>query len=384
MNIARLGLGAFLLLATGLSGWSQLSAAEPSKNTAPPVVQVSKPIVRTVTEMAEFNGLITAAETIELRTLARSHLQRINFRDGQLVKEGELLFELDSRSAKVNLDLANAQIAIAQSALRLAKADHSRVQMLFERNAVPRQEVDAAETRILSAEAESIKAEASRKKAQLDLDFTQVRAPRAGRIGRAQVAVGNLINAGGQETLLATLVSLDPMYVQFQVDELSFQKYRRGPWKTTPERRPILVGLAADQGFPHQGMIDFVDIRANPQTGTVQVRGLLPNRDGHLEDGFRARVRISVGDPHEATLIPIAAIGTDGAKRFVYVINAKNIAQQRTVDLGPTFDGLVAVNRGLTADDTLIIQEIRKIRDGIEVQPVLTEIKEVRTPGAQR
>jgi RND family efflux transporter MFP subunit len=335
----------------------------------------------------DYEGRIGAAETVEVRARVRGHLTKVGFEDGKIVDKGDLLYEIDPRPYKAALDAAKAQEKAAQASLQFAKAEYNRIRSLVARNAASREELDVWTGKQAVAEGDVLKAEAAVEQAQLDLDFTKVTAPVSGKISRTLVDVGNLVNAGGGETLLTTIVSVDPMYVYFDVPERSLLRYREIGRKQAkadePERAlkdlhiPVYVGLEGEQGYPHKGELDFADNKVNPSTGTIQVRGVLPNAKRILEAGMRARVRIPVGDPRKSLLITERAVGTDQGRKFVYVVNDQNVAERRDVTLGRQSDGLQVVEEGVKPEDWVIVNGIQRVRDLAKVDP-----KQVPMPGA--
>jgi membrane fusion protein, multidrug efflux system len=364
------------------------STTPPVAETPPPPVSVSQPVVRDVVDKDDYEGRIAAVEMVEVRARVRGHLVKVAFQDGQIVKKDELLFEIDPRPYQEGLDAANAQLAGAKAALELAKKEYARALSLLRSNAASREEVDVWTGKQAVAKADQLKAQAAVEQAQLDLDFTKVVAPIMGKASRAQVTVGNLVNAGGGETLLTTITSIDPMYVYFDVDERALLRYKTifrkpksegGPEPSVKDLKiPISVGLEGETGYPHQGVIDFADNRVNPATGTIQVRGVLTNSKRLLEAGMRARVRVPIGSPHKSLLITERAVGTDQSLKFVYIVDDKNMVERRDVQLGRLSDGLQVILEGLKPEDWVIVNGIQRVRDGAKVDP-----KRVSMPGAQ-
>ncbi len=363
------------------------SAAPPVAETPPPPVSVSQPVLREVIDHDDFLGRVAAVETVEVRARVRGHVVKVNFEDGQMVKEGDMLLEIDPRPYKAALDGAEAQKAAADASLDLAKKEYDRASSLLRQRAASREEVDVWIGKQAVAKADQLKAQAAVEQAKLDLDFTKVTAAIKGKTSRALVTAGNLVNTAGSETLLTTITSVEPMYVYFDVDERALARYRRqfrkGMKEGAPEpsvkelKIPIQVGLEGEEGYPHKGVIDFTDNRVNPSTGTIQVRGVLPNDTRTLDAGMLARVRVPVSDPHKAVLVTERAIGTDQGLKFVYVVNDKKVVERRDVKLDRLSDGLQVVREGVKPEDWVIVNGIQRVRDGLTVDP-----KEVPMPGA--
>ncbi len=388
MSVSKTALsGLFLVFTIVYSGCGP--AAPPLSEMPPPPVTVSQPVVRNVIDQDDYEGRITARPTVEVRARVRGHLIKVNFEDGQMVKEGDLLYEIDPRPAKASLDAAKAQEKAADAALQFAKAEYNRTRALIPSGASSREELETWAAKQAIAKGELLKAQASVEQAQLDLEFTKIKAPFSGKISRTQVDVGNLVNIGGGESLLTTIVSVDPIYVYFNVDERSFIRYRQNyeeSAKANNERLsvkdmkiPVYVALEGDTDYPHKGVIDFADNRVNPSTGTIQVRGQLSNAKHLFEDGMRARVRIPVSDPYQSLLITDRAVGSDQGKKFVYTVNAQNVVERRDVVTGRLSDGLLVIRKGLKPDDWIIVNGIQRVRDGLTVKP-----QSVPMPGSER
>jgi multidrug efflux system membrane fusion protein len=358
----------------------------PVAEIPPPPVSVSKPVARKVTDFDPYEGRIGAMKTWEVRARVSGHLVKVNFEAGEVVKKGALLYEIDPRPAKAALDSAQARQSAAEANLEFAKAEYLRYRKLAVSGAATREEVESWLAKRSVAAGDVDKAKAAVEQAQLDLDFTRIAAPMAGKLSRTLVDEGNLVNAGGGETLLTTLVSIDPIYVYFYVDERSLLRYRKlyrreaAPGVPLPPIKelhiPVYVALEGEQDYPHQGEIDFADNKVNPSTGTIQVRGVLANRERIFDDGMRARVRIPVGEAHDALLISEEAIANDQGKKFVYVVTDQNVAERRYVELGRISDGLQGIERGLEASERVIVNGIQRVREGMKVEP-----HEVAMPG---
>lgn len=355
------------------------SSAPPVVDTPPPPVTMSRPIVRKVVDQDDYEGRIVAGQKVEIRARVRGHLVAVKFQAGNVVKKDDLLYEIDPRPAQASLAGAKAQEKAAEASLQFAKAEYKRERMLYSKSATSNEEVELKFAKQAVANGELLKAKAAVEQAQLDLDFTKITAPLDGKLSKTLVDVGNLVNAGGGETLLTTLTTIDPMHVEFKVDERSFRRYReshrkdvkaKGPQPTLKEQKvPVYVALEGEENYPHEGHLDFADNKIDPSTGTILARGVLSNAEGIYEDGMRARVRIPVSDPHKVTLVIERAIGNDQGKKFLYVVNAENTVQRRDVTLGRLIDGLQVIEEGVKPDDWIIVNGIQRVRDGMKVQP---------------
>jgi multidrug efflux system membrane fusion protein len=379
--------GLFLVLTSVLSGCGP--TAPPVADTPPPPVTVSQPVVRNVTDHDEYEGRIAAAEKVEVRARVRGHLTKVNFQAGQMVKANDLLYEIDPRTYKAALDAAQAQQKAAEAALQFARAEYNRTRYLASKGAASREEVDTWVAKEAVANGDVLKAKAAVEEAQLDVDFTKVTAAINGKMSRTLVDVGNLVNGQGGETLLTTLVSVEPMYVYFNVDERSLLRYRRSGLKdreaagSEPSFKelkiPVEVALEGETDYPHKGVLDFANNRVNPSTGTIQVRGVLTGAGRLFDDGLRARVRVPVGSPHEVVMITERALGNDQGRKFVYVVNGQDTVERRDVTPDRVVDGLLVVREGLKPDEWVIVNGIQRVRDGMKVQP-----KRGPMPGAPR
>jgi RND family efflux transporter MFP subunit len=370
------GSGGLVVLTGVLCG---CNANPPVAETPPPPVSVSQPVARDVIDQDDYEGRLAAVDMVEVRARVRGHLDKIDFQDGQIVEKGKVLFEIDPRPYEAALDGAKALQAAAEADLNLAKKEYARVASLVRTGAASREELDVWIAKQGVATAARQKALAAVEDAQLNLDFTKVHAKIAGKISRAEVTVGNLVNAGGGETLLTTITSVDPMYVYFDVDERALLRYRRHFRKEVPKggvepsvkdlKIPVHLALEGEKDYPHQGVIDFADNRVNPSTGTIQCRGVIPNPSQLLGAGMRARLRIPVSDPHKSLLITERAVGTDQGRKFVYVVTDQNVAERRDVELGRLSDGLQVVSEGIKPEDWIVVNGIQRVRDGAKVEP---------------
>jgi multidrug efflux system membrane fusion protein len=352
----------------------------------PPPVVVSNPVVREVVDFDSYEGSVKARKKIDLRTQSRGYLVKVNFKDGDVVEAGKLLFEVDPETYQLSLDAAKAQEKAATAALDYATSEHARVKRLVIKDAASREELEVWTAKQLVAKADKRKAEVAIKQAQVDLDHATIKAPITGRVNRTQVNAGDLINAGGGDTLLATIVSIGPAYVYFDVDERALIRYlnaykpKEGLLEPTLEARkiPLYVALEGEDGYPHVGVIDYADPWVNQATGTKQARGWMPNKSNLFQDGMRARVRVPIGPPYKALLITERAIGTERGRKFVYVLNDKDEVERRDdLSFGRNFDGLQVVKSGLTEKDRVIVSGIQRVREGLVVKPKETPMPDV-------
>jgi len=314
---------------------------------------------------------------IEVRARVSGYLQAVHFKDGAEVKKGELLFVIDPRPYQAELDRAEADLNQAQTKLELAANELARAERLRKSNIISEEEADTRSKTKRQAEAALESAKASVETAKLNLDYTQIKAPISGRIGRKLITEGNLVNGNqGQSTLLTTIVSLDPVYCYFDADEPAVLKYqklaREGQGGTIGDGRvPCELELANEENFPHRGVLDFVENRIDPATGTLRVRGVFENPAPAriLQPGFFARVRVPGSGKYRALLIPDQAVGTDQGQKFVYVVDDQDTVQSRKVVLGPSIEGLRVVRDGVQSNDWVLVNGLMSVRPGAKVKP---------------
>ena len=352
----------------------------------PPNVSVAEVVVRQITEWDEFTGRIVAVEDVEIRPRVSGYLREIHFEDGQIVEAGDTLFTIDQREYRAAVALAQADLDQAQARFALAESELARGERLREARALSAEELAQRDGEFRQARAALGSARAALERAELDLEFTTLKAPIRGRIGDALVDTGNLVSAG--TTLLATLVAIDPVHVVFEGDERIYLKYQaQAKLGERPSSRdapnPVQVGLADDDDYPFRGHMDFVDNRVNPETGTIQGRALLDNPDGYLIPGLFARVRLLGSGEHEALLIHDVAVLTDQTRKYVYVLGDDDTAQRRDVTLGREVEGLRIVTGGLEPGDKVVVNGVRKIFfNGAPVVPSTVPMDDpMRDPG---
>src|SRR5262249_42719680 len=348
---------------------------------APIPVTVSRPVERDVTDYADFTGRTAAVDSVEVRARVWGYLDKVNFKEGALVKAGDVLFEIDPRTYRAALTQAEGNLAAMQARVRRLDADLARARRALEVRAASTEDYD----RIEGDRGEAVgSVEALRgtvQQAKLDLEYTKVLAPVSGRVSRYVVTEGNLIQSGqnGNGTLLTTLVSVDPMYAYFDVDEhtaLRVRKLVREGKSDSPRDGgyPGWLGLANEEGYPHRGTINFADNQVNPKTGTIRVRGVFPNKEQVLLPGLFARVRTPIGRLHKALLVSDRALDTDQGQKILYVVNEKNEVVSRPVRLGVLHDGLREITDGLKPGERVIVNGLQRVQPGMTVEPKLVDM----------
>jgi RND family efflux transporter MFP subunit len=364
--------GLFVLaLALGAGGCKRNGGTPPPQQ--PPDVTVSRPVQREVTDYHDYTGRIEAVETVEVRARVKGYLQKIHFKEGAEVRKDDLLYEIDPRTFEADVERAKAQVAQSEAQLELARAEADRVTRLRGTGSISdeeyRQKLAARDT----ASAALQQARAALKSSELELSFTKIRAPIDGRISRTLVTEGNLVGFS-EPTLLTTIVRLDPMYVYFDVPERNFLIYQdriREEGVATAEQAtiPVFVALTNESGYPHRGTIGFRDNRVDPGTGTITVRGELPNPSRLLTPGLFARVRVPLGSPKLRLLVPEVALAADQRGTYVLTVKDDDTVEYRSVKTGTNLDGLVVIEEGLKANDRVVVNGIQRARPGAKVRP---------------
>jgi RND family efflux transporter MFP subunit len=356
-------------------GWAAagifaVTASGCSKDAPPmqvPQVTVAPAIERVVADWDEFTGHFEAVNSVEVRPRVGGFLQRVGFVEGAIVHQGDVLFVIDQRPYEAEVARAEAVLAQARTRNQLAGMEVERAQKLVNSQAISREELDARTSGRAEGDAGVKGAEAAVLVARLNLEWTVVRAPISGRVGRAEVTPGNVVQAGAPSpTLLTTIVSIDPIYVYFDTDEQAYLKYM-GAQATGPKGREVLVGLANETGFPHEGRLNFVDNRVDGASGTIRARALLSNPNGLFTPGLFARVRLLGSQRHPATLVQDQAIGTDQDRKFVLVLKSDNTVEYRPVVTGRVVDGLRTVESGLKPGERVVINGLMRVRPGMKV-----------------
>ena len=360
----------------GLAG----CAKGPSEETAmpPPAVSVSRAFERPVTDYNDFTGRTDAVESVLVRAHVWGYLDKINFTEGAEVKKGDILFKIDPRTY-------DAALAQAEANLKQAQARRNSMTDVYARDraspaATPQATMILDQGNLAEAEAAVGSAVAARDAAQLNVTYTDVVAPVGGRVSRALVTVGNLVQSGEMGgTVLTSIVSLDPMYAYFDIDDLTYLRIspllRAGEGASAAHALPpVMLGLANEDGHPHVGRIDFVDNQVNPGTGTMRARGVFPNKDRSLTPGLFARVRVPVGEAHKAVLVTDRAVDTDQGQKVVYVVGKDNVVDKRAVRLGGVHDGLREILSGVRAGELVVVDGLQRVRGGVTVEPKVVEM----------
>jgi RND family efflux transporter MFP subunit len=366
-----------LILVTGVFCVALTACHRPA--SAPPQmlpsVTVVQPLRAAVTNWDEYPSHLEAVESVEIRSRVSGYLESIHFEDGAEVKTGDLLFVIDPKPFQAALDRAQAERRRAETQLELSRNDLRRGESLRGTKAISDEEFDARSKAVRSAEDSLIADKAAEASATLDLGYTRITAPIGGKIGRRLVTAGNLIQGSGMMpgTLLATLVRMDPIYCYFDADEKSFLQYRKsgmcsGKSDQQEVPRSCEVGLAGEEGFPHKGRLDFFDNQVNRASGTIRLRAILGNSDRALVPGGFARVRLPVDRIESALLIPEAAIASEQTRKFVYVINAEQVADVRPIQLGRLQGTQRVVLSGLKPEDRVAVTGLMMLRPGVKVQ----------------
>ena len=345
----------------------------------PLVVTVSVPIEREVTDYSDQTGRTSAVDTVEVRARVWGYLEKVNIKEkeGALVKRKDVLFEIDPRTYQAKVSQAEGNLDSGEAKLKRLELELKRAEGLVKKQTVSQQEYEKALYDRDQAAADIVTLKANLKQAKLDLEFTKVTAPVDGRVGRALVTEGNLVQSGESGgTLLTSLVSVHPMWAYFDVDERTVLRVRglirEGKAKSARDvPLPVFLGLANEQGYPHEGTIDFVDNQVNPKTGTLKVRGRFDNKDEALAPGYFVRIRVPIGFPHKAFLISDRAIDTDQGKKIVYVVDNEKKVGIRPVRLGNLHYGLRAIEDGLKSGDRVIVTGLQQVRPGLVVEPKL-------------
>lgn len=366
---------AALLLALAAIAACTRAQAQPAQSP-PPTVTVATVLEQPVTEWDEFTGRLEAVDTVSVRPRVSGYVADVLFNEGAVVRKGDRLFQIDARPFQAEVDRLRAERSRAEAVVDRADSELQRAERLRAENAMSREEFDRRSAFARESKAQVAAVSAALAAAELNLEFTGVTAPITGRVGRAIVTEGNLVSSGpGEATLLTTLVSIDPIHAHFDADESIFLKYvelaRQGRRQNArAAKQPMAMELAGETGYPRQGVLDFLDNRLDPSTGTIRGRALFRNPTGELTPGLFVRLRLQGISNYPGVLIEDRAVGTDLDKRFVFVVKADRTIEYRPVELGPLVDGLRVVRSGLTPGEQIVVNGLQRVRPGVTVEPV--------------
>lgn len=346
-------------------------------------VSVAEVIQQPINEWDEFTGRLEAPESVEVRPRVSGYIDRVAFREGSLVKKGDLLFQIDPRPFDAEVKRLQAQVQQARASQTRAANEARRGERLRQSNAISAELADARASAAAEAQAAVAAAQAELDNAKLNLSFTRITAPIDGRVSRAEITEGNLVGAG--QSLLTTLVSTDKVYAYFDADERVFLKYvelARQSGGQTRDASPVYLGLSSEDGNPHLGQLDFLDNQVNPQTGTIRGRAVFDNRDGRFTPGLYARLKLVGSGTYDAALIQDAAVGTDLGKKFVLVLDKDNAVQYRAIELGPKLEGLRIVRKGLAKGEKIVVNGLQRAFPGSTVDPQAVPMADEQTLAA--
>lgn len=370
------------LVALTLAACNQQQASQAPAAPPPPAVSVANPLEKEIVEWDEFTGRFEAVDTVEVRARISGFLNEVKFTDGAIVKKGDLLFVIDPRPFERILDKDRATLQGAKTQLEFAQKDLERAKPLVANATISQQVFDQRLQAVRTAEANVLSAQASVRSSELDVEFTRIASPVTGRIGRKIVSEGNYLTGGsGSGTLLATIVSIDPIYFYFDVSEADFLKYERLGSAVTQSgdgisHVPVELGLQTDKNFPYRGRMNFIDNRIDPNTASLRVRAVFENPHQLFQPGLFAKVRIAGSGKYKAILLPDPAIATDQSNRFVFAVDGDGTVSAKTVTLGPLIDGLRVIRSGVSANDLIVVNGLQRARPGIKVKPEKVAIGE--------
>lgn len=345
------------------------------KPTPPPTVTISQPIARDISDEAEFTGHTDVIGAVEIRARVNGFIEEVAFTDGKVVKEGDLLFQIDPRPFDAMVDRDQAALELANARAKRAASDLARAEKLIKGKTITQEEYDQTFAGDAESSAAVKQAEASLRNSKLDREYSTVTAPISGRVSRAMITKGNLVNStAGSATLLTSIVPVDKIYAYFDVDEPMLLRHVGNARDESRPPIPVEMELANESNFPHKGEIDFIDNKLDALTGTIRVRGVFPNPEGTLTPGLFARIRIRSKEKRPALLVNDRAIGVDQGRKYLLVVSGDNKVEYREVMAGPLVDGLRAIEKGLKADDWVIVNGLQRARPGATVEAQKTSM----------
>ena len=365
-RVAIAALAVLVVAGLGTFGAIRVDASSPAAPTIVPEVDVATVVQKTITDWQSYSGRLEAVEKVDVRSQVPGTIVSVNFKDGALVKKGDTLFVIDPRPYAAEVDRAEAQLAAAQARTGYTQSDWERAQRLLADNAIAKRDYDEKQNASREASANLKAAQAALETARINLGYTRITAPVAGRVSRAEITVGNVVSAGASATPLTTLVSVSPIYASFDADEQTYLQYLSRA--KDGSKVPVELGLADESGYSRSGIIESVDNRLDTSSGTIRVRARFDNEDGALIPGLYARVKVGGSEPHPALLIDDAAVGTDQDKKFVLVVDQGNHVVYREIAVGGMQGNLRVVKDGLKASDRIVVNGIQRIRPGDTVR----------------
>lgn len=385
---SRLAIAAVAVLVVaglGTLGAIRVDARAPAQ-AAPmaPEVDVATVVQKTITDWQSYSGRLEAIDRVDVRPLVSGTIVSVNFKDGALVKKGDTLFVIDPRPYQAEVDRTAAQVAAAQARSGYAQTDWERAQRLLTDNAIAKRDYDEKQNASREANANLKAAEAALETARINLGYTRIVAPVAGRVSRAEITLGNVVSAGASAAPLTTLVSVSPIYASFDADEQTYLQYIS---QVKNGKVPVDLGLANETGYSRSGTIDSVDNHLDTTSGTIRIRARFDNADGVLVPGLYARVKVGGSVPHPALMIDDAAVGTDQDKKFVLAVDKSDHVSYREVQLGAQQDGLRVIKSGLQPGDRIVVNGTQRVRPGDQVRahmvPMTADVDPNATPVAQ-
>jgi multidrug efflux system membrane fusion protein len=376
--------GLFMVTAFSFGCRNAESAAAPP----PPTVSVAPVIERQITEWDEFTGRLDAVQKVEIRPRVSGYIDKVAFTEGKEVRAGDLLFQIDPRPYQAELDKARAEEERVKTRSVLAKQEVDRAEKMLAKRAISQEEMDERTNALQESVSAIASAKAAVEQAALNVEFTHITSPIDGRVSRTEITRGNLVAGGPGATLLTTVVSLNPIYAYFDGDEQSYLKYvklaRNGQLRSSRDvKTPVYMGLANEDGYPHQGYIDFLDNQVNAAAGTIRIRAIFDNRERLFTPGLFAKIKIVGSGNYKAILVRDSAVGTDQDKKYVLRLAPDGTVQSQFVQLGPLVDGLRIIREGLKPGDKIVVNGTLKVRSGMQVKAEVTPMEETeKSPAA--
>jgi membrane fusion protein, multidrug efflux system len=365
-----------VLVALAASAFSSGATAQGPPPSGPAAVTVAKPIVKEIVERDDYVGRFEAVDTVDVRARVSGYLNHVAFTDGAMVKQGDLLFVIDRRPYQAAAEQAEAAVTSAQARVEFTRSDLERAHSLGRTGNITEQTIEQRRQAFEGARGDLLGAQAALRTARLNLGFTTIEAPLAGRIGRRLLSEGNLVTP---DQSLTTIVTVDPIYFYFDVDERSYLAYMRNAIPLRGQTGnggglDVLVAVTDEREPTRKGRLNFADNRVDQATGTIRVRALFPNPDGFLTPGLFGTIQVPGSPPYQGVLLPDEAIGTDQDRRYVWVIAADGAASQATVRLGPRLDGYRVIRQGLKGDESVVVAGLQRVRPGAKVTPQMKEL----------